>query len=383
MITTARRYLALVTSAFLAFALAIVQTGCINEEAAIKAAISDVFEAFKNPSEENISPYLELAKAENTAVADMLDTFEQYDLDIYETFGHLFANFDYKINDVSVNGDTADVNMTLTNCDMSAAIEYLVDQLETDEEFGNEFFKKAGTGDESGALRLYYDKLFEYMDDSSHTVTNDVTIQLTKKDGEWNISDENIANLVAGIYGGFSTEELEDTVAQGFMRFSITKMFDALKSGDEDILSAFVDENNENMNQLKEYDIDIYEMMRHLFTHFDYEIGDIAVNEDSATVDLTVTNANLQSITSEMTANIQNDTEFVEQARQYITNDDMKGYMQLFFSKLYQAIDESDDLVTSDMQIKFTNTNGEWDIDQSSMDEFVSKVFGGFDVSSV
>ena len=56
---------------------------------------------------------------------------------------------------------------------------------------------------------------------------------------------------------------------------------------------------------------------------------------------------------------------------------------KLIFDEMYAAIDAETDTVKSETEITLTKTNGQWDVDEDSMTDFISKVYGGLDMSSL
>ena len=113
----ALRAITTIVSCVLALGLVVGLNGCgKNDEELIRASVSEVMDLFKNPTKENLQGFI------NEDEID-LSTLEEYDIDIYEFLGHSFKHFDYTINDVTVDGDTASANLTLTNTDLGAVVE--------------------------------------------------------------------------------------------------------------------------------------------------------------------------------------------------------------------------------------------------------------------
>ncbi len=191
----------------LAFALAVILplglTGCSNDKEVIQKGLTDELEALKNPTEENLKEYLG-DELENDANFKEL---AEYGLDPYEMMGHLFKHFDYKIGDITVNGDTATAKVTVTN----VKLDEIMANLETSYMNSKSQEEIAEIYSNGGREALYKDlfkKLYEDLDKSTDTKDTELTLSLTKKDNEWSVDDSSEDELVSAAFGGANLSNL-------------------------------------------------------------------------------------------------------------------------------------------------------------------------------
>ncbi|MGI6755312.1 MAG: hypothetical protein ACOX4F_04795 [Atopobiaceae bacterium] len=167
-----------------------------NDEQLIKDSFSAMIDDFKNPTEENMEPYMEDVSFEE---------LESYGIDIYEFLGTCFKKLDYSIDSVDIDGDTAVAHLSITNVDISAAMnkagEDFTAWMATDEGMS-----ALAATEESGSYTEIYQKVFEFfyqeVDQETDTVTTQVDFEFTKEDGAWNPSESSINEFVSALYGG-------------------------------------------------------------------------------------------------------------------------------------------------------------------------------------
>lgn len=165
------------------------------------------------------------------------------------------------------------------------------------------------------------------------------------------------------------------------IKTSLSNTLDAFKTPTEESLSPYIDDATKS--QLDAMGIDSVEMCEHLFKHFDYTIDDVKVDGDKGVVTITVQNVDMTKVMDDVTNEMYADTEFITQVQSVMQSQGQQAAYGLIYDRLYAAIDASQDLVTNQAQINVVKTNGAWDVDDSSMSEFVSMVYGGMDTSSL
>lgn len=190
----ALRAITTIVSCVLALGLVVGLNGCgKNDEELIRASVSEVMDLFKNPTKENLQGLI------NEDEVD-LSTLEEYDIDIYEFLGHSFKHFDYTINDVTVDGDTASANLTLTNTDLGAVVEETTTEItENIDDYADVLNGENGRKE---FMKIFFNKIYEKLDASEETVSTDATLQLNKVDGEWEVDDSSMDAVVSAMYGG-------------------------------------------------------------------------------------------------------------------------------------------------------------------------------------
>lgn len=190
----ALRAITTIVSCVLALGLVVGLNGCgKNDEELIRASVSEVMDLFKNPTKENLQGFI------NEDEID-LSTLEEYDIDIYEFLGHSFKHFDYTINDVTVDGDTASANLTLTNTDLGAVVKETTTEItENIDDYADVLNGENGRKE---FMKIFFNKIYEKLDASEETVSTDATLQLNKVDGEWEVDDSSMDAVVSAMYGG-------------------------------------------------------------------------------------------------------------------------------------------------------------------------------------
>ena len=170
---------------------------------------------------------------------------------------------------------------------------------------------------------------------------------------------------------GPSDEELIKT--------SIDELIATFKNPTEENLAEYIGDTD--MSEFEQYGIDIYEFFRNMFKRLDYTIDDVQVEGDTATVTMTVTNADLAAAMEAASDTVGNNPEaYMEGVDTTDADAVMKALMSALFNEMYTVLDATDDLVTSEITINLTKTDGVWDIDESSVNDFVSAMYGGMDI---
>lgn len=180
--------------------------------------------------------------------------------------------------------------------------------------------------------------------------------------------------LSLGLAGCGEKTSNEDEI----IRQAVVETMDIFKNPTREALEEAVGESDSSLEELEGYGIDLYEFMSHCFRNFDYSIGEISVDGDVATAQLTVTNANLQTAIEAVSDDVSNN--YDEYLDVVLAEDGESQFMQLFFDKVYEQLDAMDDTVTNDVTLKLKKTDGSWDVDQSEIDTLVSAMFGGLEL---
>ena len=199
----AQRAIAVITmlalSVGLGFALVACGSSASNDEKLIKDELSKVMDAFKNPTAESLSPYVTDAD---------LKQLEAFGVDYVELFQHLFKHFDYKINNVKVDGDKATATVTVTNVDFPKIMSAFEAAAQSDADFQAELLGAYSSGGQQAMYPVIFQKLYSEIDASTDTVTNDAELKLTKTNNAWNIDDASMKEFVSKVYGGLDVSNL-------------------------------------------------------------------------------------------------------------------------------------------------------------------------------
>lgn len=191
----AKRVFLGVTAAALALSVCACSGGA-KEEDNVRTMVDNTMAIFKNPTSENISEYIDDATA---------SSLDQYGIDLSDFLGHAFKNLSYTIDEVTVDGDTANVKMTITNVNLDEAMDAALAEFDkwTDTD---EAAKTYSDGGEEALYQKLFDMLYAQIDTlgDGGTKTTEATLYLAKQDdGTWDITnDADNQEFYAAIYGG-------------------------------------------------------------------------------------------------------------------------------------------------------------------------------------
>ena len=161
------------------------------------------------------------------------------------------------------------------------------------------------------------------------------------------------------------------------IRDGITQQLDILKNPTKETIEPLLGEADETtMKQLETYGVDLYELIGHAFRGFDYTIGDIKVDGNNATADLTITTIDISKTSQAALESISKDPAALEKVQKFYEDGDQKAAMQYVVGLVYDALDATTDTVTTDTTLKLTKTNGTWDVDKSSLNEIFAGMYG-------
>ena len=119
---------------------------------------------------------------------------------MYEFFEHGLARFDYEVGEVRVSGDTAEVDLSLTNVDLDAVASAVADDMRSD--LDSYVSLMAGENAQQEFMKVYFQKVYEALDASEETVTTEATLKLTKRNGEWEVDEDSMGEVISGVWGG-------------------------------------------------------------------------------------------------------------------------------------------------------------------------------------
>ena len=156
------------------------------------------------------------------------------------------------------------------------------------------------------------------------------------------------------------------------------QMASFLNVAESDLVSQL---DEESIATLQEYGVDAVEYYTHCFKNFSYEITDVTVDGDTATVTLNVTNANLGEA---LNAAGEDFGVFAasDEATELYQSEGEEALFAKLFEYLYARLDAEDvELVTTEAQLTLTKGEEGWTVDGFS-DSFISAVYGGTDISA-
>ena len=154
-----------------------------EDEQMITAELDKAFETLKNPTQATVN---ELFGND----ASKLEEFSKYGIDPIEMLRHAFGHLDYKVDGIKAEGDKATVKVTLNNVDFQAVASQFASDMQNDEALRAQATAALVSGDEQGAYKVIFDKLYSALDESDTQVTTTSELQLEKQNGKWGLTEE-------------------------------------------------------------------------------------------------------------------------------------------------------------------------------------------------
>ena len=177
-------------------------SGCgTSDEEMIRAGISKELDALKNPTSESLKEMFNKEGSETEAVEAQ---FEALGLDFYEFCEHLFKNFDYTIDEISIDGDKATVDLTVQGVNLEQAIEQVTDEVATDIQSNPEAYQDMLSSEDSvkEVYGLVFDKLYDHLDTDAEQTEHSGAVYYNKVDNTWVIDEDSVTELAMGMFGG-------------------------------------------------------------------------------------------------------------------------------------------------------------------------------------
>lgn len=167
------------------------------------------------------------------------------------------------------------------------------------------------------------------------------------------------------------------------IRSELDKAFGTLKNPTEDSIKELTGGDLSDLDEMKQYGVDPIDMIKHLFGKFDYSIDNVKVDGDKAVATVTMTNVDIQAVVNETMSTLENDSDFIAQVQQAYTSGSMTDAYKLVFDKMFEAIDNSDKLVTSTSDFELEKKDGQWDFTDEAQQQLVHDLFGGMDLTNM
>lgn len=142
-----------------------------NDEQVIRDGITQELDTYKNLEGDTLASVVDSMGA---------DQFSQFGIDAEEFVRSFFSDFDYTIDSITVEDDTADVVVTFSNKSISGfedAVNGIVDEMTNDESLADMSY------DEFTAL--YGQRVMEALDNVEPATADPVTITCVKSDNTW------------------------------------------------------------------------------------------------------------------------------------------------------------------------------------------------------
>lgn len=175
------RLIAIALAALSVFALASCGNEAEKAEEA-KQALTDVMEGFKSGDEEIVGRYADLSS----------------DPDLASLLTSSLENMSYEIKSVTVDGNKAEVELSLTTVDSTQIMQKYIESVAAMVS-GEDYQSRIDT-----MTKEEYDKLMDEQLENIltggevGTVTSDEKVSLTKENGEWKLGDSSLGDKLLG-----------------------------------------------------------------------------------------------------------------------------------------------------------------------------------------
>lgn len=168
-----------------------------SDEERVSGEVTELMETLQNPADNDLDAVI--AKLKNTQRL-AIDLVKGHGIDIPDLCQHLFSTATYTVGDVSVEGTTATVQLSMAHRPFGM----LANQANDD------FSSLMGTEDGAqlmsqgvDALLARYEQLFlARLDASSQVVDDDFEVHLTKTNGTWTIDSASIRDMAETLVEG-------------------------------------------------------------------------------------------------------------------------------------------------------------------------------------
>lgn len=175
-----------------------------------------------------------------------------------------------------------------------------------------------------------------------------------------------VALVACGAQKGGAEAEIQEV---------LTSTLEEVRDPSDDTISTYLDE--DTIDSLDAYGIDAKEFWACLFSNLDYEIGDIKVDGDTATAELTIENTDLDAAFEVWEEDISSWITSSE-AQDLYADEGEAGLMKYSFEQLMDTIEHGDiDVVSDDITVSLEKVDGEWAISEDSYDDLVNALFAG------
>ena len=166
-----------------------------RDEQDVRAVVTRMLDAVKNPNRESMESYLSNLDSNTKA---QLDT---YGIDMYDFTEHIFKHFDYTIDDVQVDGDTATVKLTFTNADLMKALMSGSKELQS---LDQDTLQQLSEGGEKAIMQKYMELFYASIDDENNLTSTEAELKLVKSGGVWKVDEDSAKNFSHLMSGNFN-----------------------------------------------------------------------------------------------------------------------------------------------------------------------------------
>ena len=197
-----KKLLKCATALVAALVLSVSVSACGNSGDAVlvRDLVQATFESLAAPTKESLS---------QLPVTTTVQKITEYGIDPVTFLTYCFKNLTYEVEDVKVDGNKADVSLTVTNIPISTALDTAAKRYDSFESSADaqKLFEEKG---ESGLFAKLFEFLYESIDAGGITpVTTEVVMHCEKgSDGNWKVSTSGNQEFFSAIFGGADPAKL-------------------------------------------------------------------------------------------------------------------------------------------------------------------------------
>ena len=165
-----------------------------NDEQVIRTTIDNTFASYKDPSSLDVNQVID---------AEVQDVLGESGIEAKEFLSHSFMYLAYTVDDVTVDGNAAQVKMTISNVNIDEAMSKALEEFDTWTNKGDDALKVYQESGDQGLYRHLFDNFYQQIDEmSSKPVSTEVTVLMEKKeDGSWDMTSEGNDAFYKALYG--------------------------------------------------------------------------------------------------------------------------------------------------------------------------------------
>lgn len=186
--TRSRRLLRIVAAFALALVTIFAATACQSDEQLVRTQVDQLMSELSEASDWDLETIL------GDQYQEISDKYAQYGTTPEEFVQHCLNGMTYTIGDVTVDGDTAKAEVTVTTKDIYQAMED-VQQEWTSGDKQSEVAQLYTSGGEDAVVSAIIQDFYSTVDNMTDTTDKNVEITLTKSDGQWSVDQSSAYDL--------------------------------------------------------------------------------------------------------------------------------------------------------------------------------------------
>lgn len=171
--------------------------GGTSDQDRVSAEVGDLMDTLRDPASHDLSAVI--ARLDNNQRL-AIDLVQSHGIDLDDLCAHLFATSSYSLGDISIEGDTATVGLTMSHKPFGRVAN----------QANAEFAQLMGTSDGQALLAQGVDALLARyeqtyladLDASDDMVNDEVDLTLTKVNGAWSLDSSSLEELAGKLVEG-------------------------------------------------------------------------------------------------------------------------------------------------------------------------------------